>query len=292
MHSHDQGAHFIIGAIQVRTERVSTTKFRYLEGTDLVTGPVATAPGSDFCPEYTRLLFHSMSAAEPRALVITRVRQQGREIRSFNLMPEDARGSHNVSFIPGQVAILRVGNEESAYFAFAGAPEDPELEILVKRTVGASVALFDMNEGARVDLLGVAGLGFDLDAQQGRDLVFVAMGTGVAPLRSALRHVMNRKNQFGQMVVLYGVRTPDDFCYRDEIAQWEQAGAELRQVISRPDGHDWSGPTGYVQSLLDHVLADLKSPIALVCGSREMIAQTRDRLQRMGFAPQDILTNY
>ena len=59
-----------------------------------------------------------------------------------------------------------------------------------------------------------------------------------------------------------------------------------------PDGHDWSGPTGYVQYLLDHVLSDLKSPAALVCGSREMIAETRDRLQQMGFAPEDILTNY
>ena len=56
--------------------------------------------------------------------------------------------------------------------------------------------------------------------------------------------------------------------------------------------YGWSGPTGYVQSLLDHVLPDLKSPVALVCGSREMIAQTRDRLQQMGFAPQAILTNY
>src|SRR6185436_15698937 len=141
-----------------------------------------------------------MSAAEPRALVITRIRQQGREIRSFDLMPEDARGSHNVSFIPGQVAILRVGNEESAYFAFAGSPEDPELEILVKRTVGASVALFDMKVGEQVDLLSVAGHGFDLDAQRGHDLVFVAMGTGVAPLRSALRHVLNRKDDFAQLM--------------------------------------------------------------------------------------------
>jgi NAD(P)H-flavin reductase len=233
-----------------------------------------------------------MSATQPRALVITRVRQQGREIRSFDLVPADARESHNASFIPGQVAILRVGNEEPAYFAFASAPEDQDLEILVKRTVGASVALFDMTEGDRVELLGVAGPGFDLDAQQGHDLVFVAMGTGVAPLRSALRHVLSRPEKFGQLVVLYGVRTPEDFCYRDEMEEWEQAGVELRQVISRPDGHDWSGPTGYVQSLLDHVLPDLKSPVALVCGSREMIAQTRDRLQQMGFAPEDILTNY
>jgi NAD(P)H-flavin reductase len=227
-----------------------------------------------------------------RSLKITAVREQGRDIRSFDLMPADANESHNVQFIPGQVAMLRVANEEPAYFAFAGAPHDRELEILVKRTVGASVALFDMKVGEHVDLLSVAGHGFDLEAQRGHDLVFVAMGTGVAPLRSALRHVLNCQEDFGRLMVLYGARTPDDFCYRDETEGWEDAGVELRQVISRPDGHDWSGPTGYVQSLLDHVLPELKSPVALVCGSREMIAQTHDRLQQMGFAPEMILTNY
>ena len=233
-----------------------------------------------------------MTAQQTLSLVITRVRPQGPNIRSFELMPADAPDAHGVPFISGQVAMLRVSGEEPAYFAFASAPEDRELEILVKRTVGASLNLFEMTEGARVELLDVAGHGFDLDRQKGRDLVFVAMGTGVAPLRSALRHVLNRKTDFGQLVVLYGARTPDDFCYRDETQTWEDAGVELRQVISRPDGHDWSGPTGYVQTLLDHVLPDLKSPVALVCGSSEMIEQTRDRLQQMGFAPDAILTNY
>jgi NAD(P)H-flavin reductase len=225
----------------------------------------------------------------PESLVITRVRQQARDIKSFDLR---LAGPGEVSFLPGQVAILRVGNEAPAYFAFASAPEDQELEVLVKKKIGASNVIFDMREGETVELTGIAGHGFSLDAQQGKDLVFVAMGTGVAPLRSALRHVLRRKSDFGQMVVLYGARTPDDFCYRDETESWEEAGVELRQVISRPDGHDWSGPTGYVQSLLDHVLPDLKSPIALVCGSFEMIQQTRDRLQKMGFKGEEILTNY
>jgi len=231
-------------------------------------------------------------SATIRSLVITGIRQQAREIRAFDLMPADASTSHDIAFRPGQVAILRVDEHEPAYFAFAGSPEDRELEILVKRTIGASDSLFDMVEGDVVDLLGVTGPGFDLDAQTGRDLVFVAMGTGVAPLRSALRYVLHRREKYGDLVVLYGARRPDEFCYRDEIDEWEKAGVELRQVISRPDGHDWSGRTGYVQSLLDHVLADLKSPVALVCGSREMIEQTRDRLQQMGFAAEDILTNY
>ena len=226
------------------------------------------------------------------SLIITGVRDQARLIRSFDLMPEGAESAHGIKFIPGQVAILQVQGEDPAYFALASAPEDPELEVLVKNSVGASTRIYEMTQGERIELLEVTGHGFDLEEQHGKDLVFVAMGTGVAPLRSALRHVLQRQHQFGELVVLYGARTPDDFCFRNETESWETAGVELRQVISRPDGHDWSGPTGYVQSLLDHVLPDLKSPIALICGSLEMMGQTRDRLQQMGFAADEILTNY
>jgi len=226
------------------------------------------------------------------SLIITKVREQARGVRSFDLMPEGASAKHGVAFVPGQVAVLAVAGEEPTYFAFASAPEDAELEVLVKQKLGVSNLIFDMKPGERVELLAVAGHGFTLDDQKGKDLVFVAMGTGVAPLRSALRYVLKRKDEFGQLVVLYGARTPDDFCFRDETDGWENAGVELRQVISRPDGHDWSGPTGYVQSLLDHVLPNLSSPIALICGSTEMMEQTRDRLSQMGFKPNEILTNY
>jgi sulfhydrogenase subunit gamma (sulfur reductase) len=222
-----------------------------------------------------------------QTLTVTGVRDQARSIRSFDLSAKE-----NVDFIPGQVAKLGVGAEEPAYFAFASAPDEPDLEVLVKQKAGISSAIYDMKVGDEIELLGIAGHGFKLDEMKGRDLVFVAMGTGVAPLRSALRHVLKRKADFGQLVVLYGARTPDDFCFRDETGDWEDAGVELRQVISRPDGHDWSGPTGYVQSLLDHVLPRLSSPVALICGSPEMIDQTRERLEKMGFKPDEILTNY
>ena len=222
-----------------------------------------------------------------QTLTITAIREQARNTRSFDL-----HANETIDFTPGQVGILRVPDEEPAYFAFASAPDDPDLEVLVKQKAGASSLIYDMHVGEEIELLGVAGNGFRLDEMKGRDLVFVAMGTGVAPLRSALRHVLKRKDEFGQLVVLYGARTPDDFCYRNETEAWEDAGVELRQVISRPDGHDWYGPTGYVQSLLDNVLPSLSSPVALICGSREMIDQTRERLGKMGFKPGEILTNY
>lgn len=233
-----------------------------------------------------------MEIQKPEKLIITGVRDQARSTRSFDLRPRDANDSRTINFTPGQVAILRVEPQDPAYFAFASAPDDADLEVLVKQKTGASSAIYNLKPGDEIELVGIAGHGFRLDEMKGRDLVFVAMGTGVAPLRSALRHVLKQKADFGQLVVLYGARTPDDFCYRDETEAWEEAGVELRQVISRPDGHDWSGPTGYVQSLLDHVLPSLSSPVALICGSREMIDQTRERLGKMGFKPEEILTNY
>jgi sulfhydrogenase subunit gamma (sulfur reductase) len=225
-------------------------------------------------------------------LTVTRVRRQARDVRSFDMRPEHAR---KLAHAPGQVAQLRVRDMQS-YFAIASAPEDDALEFLIKRTGGASndvgTPFYDLKEGDRVDLVSIVGQGFRLDEQEGHDLVFVAMGTGIAPVRSALRHALARPDSFGQLVVLYGARTPEDFCYADETEAWQAAGVELRQVISRPDGYEWAGQTGYVQSLLDHVLPTLAAPVAFVCGSREMIQHTRDRLQEMGLDAENILTNY
>jgi NAD(P)H-flavin reductase len=228
-----------------------------------------------------------------RTLVIKRVHEEARSIRALDALPEGAQDIHDLKFKPGQVALLEVDEAGRAYFAIASAPEDEELEFLVKLSEEpASRAVYEMRPGGRVRLVELTGHGFDLEALKGRDLVFVAMGTGVAPLRSALRSVLRRADDFGQIVILYGVRTPEDFCYRDEIEAWRAAGVELRQVVSRPDGYEWAGSIGYVQSLLDNVLPMLSDPVALVCGSREMIEQTRDRLHEMGFEPERILTNY
>jgi NAD(P)H-flavin reductase len=253
--------------------------------------PISTRSSSG---NFMKDIIHTITTS--RQLVITRVREEAREIRSFDMRPAGEAQKARVEFLPGQVASLRaVGAERSFYFAFASAPEDEELEFLIKRSAGGEgggQSLYDQEAGATVELTDVVGHGFPLNAHRGKDLIMIAMGTGVAPLRSTLRHALSRPDDFGQLIVLYGARTPDDFCYRNETATWQAAGVELRQVVSRPDGYEWAGSTGYVQSLLDHVLPDLTEPVALVCGSPEMITHTRDRLQEMGLAPEAILTNY
>ncbi|HMX26178.1 MAG TPA: hypothetical protein PKC13_11290, partial [Blastocatellia bacterium] len=111
--------------------------------------------------------------------------------------------------------------------------------------------------------------------------------------RSALRHIFRQREDYGRLFVLYGARTVEDFCFEDEMTvEWRQKGVELRQVLSQPGDAAWDGPTGYVQSLLDNVVPGMNNPLALVCGSGEMIQQTKTRLSELGFAPEKILTNY
>src|SRR4051794_38368072 len=99
-----------------------------------------------------------MELKKPQTLVITGVRDQAQLIRAFDL-----RADEGVDFTPGQVAMLRVEGEEPAYFAFAGAPDDRDLEVLVKQKAGASAVIYKMCVGDKIELVGIAGHGFSLE---------------------------------------------------------------------------------------------------------------------------------
>ncbi|HEV2666324.1 MAG TPA: hypothetical protein VG324_15500, partial [Blastocatellia bacterium] len=244
-----------------------------------------TARGADARPKFTITMF-------PIDLSITRINKHTHTVWSFFMIPQSGP---RPEFKAGQVAVLKINNCADAYVAFASAPEDDEFEFLVKHSLESakgSATLFGPQTDSQVVMKNIVGHGFPVENYEGHDLVFVAMGTGLAPLRSTLRHSLRSRENYGRLVVLYGARTVDDFCFeREMVTEWREQAVELRQVISRPNG-DWSGPTGYVQSLLDNIVPELKDPVALVCGSKEMIEQTRARLTSLGFTAEKILTNY
>jgi len=233
-----------------------------------------------------------MSTQFPINLSITRIAKHTPTTWSFFMIPQNAP---RPDFVCGQVAVLEMDQYGDSYYAFASAPEEKEFEFLIKRRVSPNVtgALFDPHIAKHVVLKDIIGPGFPVEKHKGHDLVFVAMGTGLAPLRSALRHIFHSRQDFGRLFVLYGARQIEDFCFEDEMTtEWRRHGVELRQVISQPGDSDWDGPTGYVQSLLDNVVPKMNNPLALVCGSQQMIEQTKVRLGELGFATDKILTNY
>jgi NAD(P)H-flavin reductase len=224
----------------------------------------------------------------PITLEIVEIKPQTPDIALFTM-----RGGAGLDApaLPGQVAILQVGGGPTGYFACAHAPHEEDWQFLVKRGGGASGEIMSLDVGGEVRLQKIVGRGFDVEPHKGRDLLFVAMGTGVAPLRSALRAILRERESYGRLVFLYGARTPADFCFTEEFHAANDAGVELRTALTRPMDSD-SRLAGYVQTLLDKALTDLPRPVALICGSSAMMEDTRARLSAHAHAPQVILSNY
>lgn len=197
------------------------------------------------------------------------------------------------SFIPGQVAVLMVEGLGESYYAIASAPDDKDyMDVLVKDGKGVSAALFRVNQGDRIEGKGPIGKGFPVDNYTQRDFIIAAVGSAISPMRSVIRHICIRREQFGKVSLVYGVRIPTDFPFVDEMKDWEKSGIKITLTISRPEGTAWNGKTGYVHSHFREVLKKLNQPVALISGMRAMQDQSRAELVKLGVKPEETLTNY
>lgn len=197
------------------------------------------------------------------------------------------------SFIPGQVAILGMSGIGESYYAITSAPEDKEgMEFLVKKGEGVSKALYEIKKGATVQAKGPVGKGFPIDQYQGRDFLIAAVGSAISPMRSVIRSICQRRQNFGKIVLLYGARLPEDFAFPREIEAWKKANISVIPSVSRPEGQSWPGAIGHVELHFSQALEKLSQPVALICGMKAMQQQSRDELVSLGISPTEILTNY
>jgi sulfhydrogenase subunit gamma (sulfur reductase) len=227
-------------------------------------------------------------ADEPATMKIAEITEETAQTKLLTLTLEAPW-----DFIPGQVAILGVEGVGESYFAVASAPEDKDmLQFLVKDGKGAAGALFQMQKGDAVQVKGPVGKGFPIDSYKGRDVIIEAVGTAIAPMRSVIRSIMQRRGDFGKVTAIFGVRQPEDFPFKAEIADWEQGGIETVLTVSRPGGTTWGGKSGHVQVHCEQAMGDLDKPVALVCGMKDMMQQSREELCRLGVDECDVLTNY
>jgi sulfhydrogenase subunit gamma (sulfur reductase) len=227
-------------------------------------------------------------ADEPQTMKIVHVSDETAQTKLFTLKPES-----DWDFVPGQVAVLGVEGIGESYFAIASAPEDKGmLQFLVKDGKGAAGAIFRMREGDTAQVKGPVGKGFPIDKYKGRDVIIEAVGTAIAPMRGVIRSIMKRRDEFRKVTAIFGVRVPEDFPFRHEMDEWKQAGIETVLTISRPEGTGWEGKAGYVQLHCSEAMGDLEHPVALVCGMKDMMQQSREELCRLGVDECDVLTNY
>jgi NAD(P)H-flavin reductase len=173
--------------------------------------------------------------------------------------------------------------------SISGDPEIPGRLVYTVRSVGkATYALVTRQPGEQVGVRGPFGVGWPLTASRGRDVVIVAGGIGLAPLRPAVYHVLRHRGDYGRLVILYGARSPRDLLYRKELLAWSYLPDT--QVLTTVDygGVSWRGYVGVVTTLLRHARLQPSQTTAMICGPEIMMRFVTRELESRGMKERDV----
>jgi NAD(P)H-flavin reductase len=196
---------------------------------------------------------------------------------------------------PGQVVKVRAPAGE-AYFALASAPSpDGAADLLLKR--GGKIAdevIASALPASRIEVSEPFGKGFTLSGAEGRDLLLFAAGSGVAPIRSLVQHVIAHRDRFRRVTLFYGQRRGADFAYRGEHLDWERHG--VRVVLCPSSAEEaWPGVRGRVQEVARALGLGGSDPAgseAYVCGMTAMVNDVKGTLKDAGVPPERVHLNF
>src|SRR5688500_3953877 len=232
-----------------------------------------------------------MSGVEAMHAEMARVLDSWDETPEFRGIRLEARKISALYEKAGQYASLSVPDLPASYFAFASAPNaDGPLEVLIRLGSRTAGTLAGLPRGAEVHMTGPFGEDFPLDAHEGRDLVLIAAGSGIAPIRAALQMLITSRQRYGKISVYYGQRGIRDFAYQNEHASWRAAGIRLVPCLSGQDA-TWVGEIGRVQEVLERNPPPLDGAVAYVCGMDEMVRDVMRSLGSLGLDEESIFVN-
>lgn len=196
----------------------------------------------------------------------------------------EARG-----FSPGQYCMLYAFGIGESAISISGDPARPGATEHTIRHVGmVTGALSSLRPGDRVGVRGPYGVGWPIDDATGGDLVVVAGGIGLAPLRPVIRHVIGARHRFRRVAVLIGSRAPSELLFQDEIREWRSRfDLDVRVTVDAADA-SWMGPIGVVTVLIPRIDVDPAKTIAMVCGPEVMMRFAAGELERFGIPPDRI----
>ena len=193
------------------------------------------------------------------------------------------------AFAPGQFNMLYAFGAGEAAISISGDPARPETLVHTIRGVGAVTrAMQALRPGDALGVRGPFGTPWPVERAPGHDLVVVAGGIGLAPLRPALYHMLAHRPEYGRVVLLYGARSPQEILYARELREWRSRfDVDVEVTVDRAPA-DWKGAVGVVTKLVDHTSFDAGSAIALVCGPEVMIRFAITALERRGIPARNV----
>jgi NAD(P)H-flavin reductase len=223
----------------------------------------------------------------PRICRVQRVRREMPD--TFTLELEPADGSDSFPFATGQFNMLYVFGVGEIPISISGDPARHTPLVHTTRAVGTvSKAICKLKPGDAIGVRGPFGNHWPIEYAKEKDVVIVAGGIGLAPLRSAMYQIIAQREQYDKVVLLYGARTPKDILYSRELERWRaHFDLEVHVTVDQATG-TWRGSVGVVTKLVPRAQFDPLNTIALVCGPEVMMRFTTAELEKRGVEVQNI----
>lgn len=228
----------------------------------------------------------------PMVGVVTDIRTDTPDVKTFRVVGLD--GKKPFVHIPGQCAMLSMPGVGEALFSITSSPTNEEyLEFSIKKCGCVTTWLHQMEVGQQVTLRGPYGNGFPVDTDfKGKDLVFIAGGIGLAPLRSVINYVRHYRSNYGSVDIVYGSRSKQDLVdFQEIIDEWcQEPGINVHLTIDR-EQPDWDGHVGFVPNYVKELGFDTSKTVVM-CGPPIMIKFTLAGLEELGFQRDQVYTTF
>jgi NAD(P)H-flavin reductase len=193
----------------------------------------------------------------------------------------------------GQFVTLSTGESPPGYFAMASAPRESRFEFLIKVETDKpkTAELAKLQVGDKVVVSDVEGVGYPLREQSGRDLLLVATGTGIAPIRALVGEIDPIRARYGEITLVYGASKRIALAFPGDHDRWRAKGIHFVPCLSRPEP-DWTGARGYVQDIVPAVVSHPEKTTAFLCGQKTMTHRVAHLLAAQGLPAERIFENY
>jgi len=229
----------------------------------------------------------------PYTMRIGKITEEAPDVKTFQLKFTNPDEGSRFTFKAGQFGEYSVFGVGESTFCIASPPtREGYIECTFRRTGKVTSALANCEEGDIIGFRGPYGNIFPVDEWKGKNLLFIAGGIALPPMRCVIWNALDRRDDFGNITIVYGARSVEDLVYKYELDEWKNRPDVTLFITVDPGGEtpEWKGEIGFVPAIVEKAAPAAQNTIAIVCGPPIMIKYTFPVLEKLGFADKDIYT--
>jgi NAD(P)H-flavin reductase len=207
----------------------------------------------------------------PETAVIEQIHYEAADIATYRLTFTNPTVRENYRYLPGQFNMLHLPGLGEIAISISSDPDKPEILLHTIREAGnVTKAMARLKKGDIIGVRGPFGSSWPVDRAEGKDLIIVGGGIGLAPLRPAIYHAINHREKYGQVTILSGARSPADLLYPEEYDEWRKHDIEVLVTVDRAD-RNWQGNVGVVPMMFYNMRPKAQQTIVFTCGPEIMM---------------------